>query len=353
MSRYHHETVVSAVNHFAFPEVNLDNYNFLPYQEPPFRHVPPGQVLVDTNDDDVFKTRIYISKKPEGSREIFVGLYDNAEQIFHMYSMNRFKAITYIAGNRNVSIPTVLPESVDVKRRESVRDRARTAPQGTINVMFVMDVCRVVNVENRTIRNVVLSELGPMTLSGLSETERQFFLKTYDLVFKHVRNYSNESDIDEIINLPEEYPYNPENGVVLVQGYYPGPRTPCAKYTPPEFASVYLHVLPIITMKTRLWKLFVFHSGNLEPYKVIPAPANFYVPPIGAVVSFKIEKGEHESNENYWRFVPKHIRQDKSTPSTMQTVHRFITRFLKANKQQKKNEYEHENILHELDYKRV
>jgi len=326
MSRYHHDTVVSAVKYFAFPKYeNLDTFTHLPFQEPPFRFVNPGEQLVKNEIEEP----IFISKKPEGSREIFVGLYDNADHVFHMYTMNRNLGITYVRNTHILPTPTVLPESMEEKRRESVRSRARTAVPGTINVMFVLDVCRVMDVVSHKFINVILGDMGPIRLHSLTVQEREFLFHEFNLVEKRVRQYTDLSDLDDVMNSNENFPYIRDNGIVLVQGTDPNPRTPCAKYTPPEFASVYLHVLPVITMKTRIWKMFIYSAGKAEPYKVIPAPENFYVPPMGAIVAFKIEQ-----KGNMWRFVPKHIREDKNTPSTLFTIQRFISRHLKINKNQ-------------------
>jgi hypothetical protein len=166
---------------------------------------------------------------------------------------------------------------------------------------------------------------------GVSD-EVTWLQNNFNLVQKFTVKYTDVNQIDEVMNANEAFPYHPENGVIFVQGDKPSPKAPCAKYTASEHASVYLHVLPIITLKARIWKLSVYQDSELALYKTIPAPNNFYVPPTGMVVSF----GIHFDERGYWKFFPKHIRQDKITPSTIQTVQRFIARY-NPNPPQRKN----------------
>ncbi len=328
MSKFHFDTVISAVKLHAFPQIdNLDNYKNLPYQEPPFRHIKPGQTIVSKklpNND------IIISKKPEGNREIFVCLFDKADSTVHMYSVDRHKNVKYIFPDLvDQTVPVYLPEHLEMQRRDSVAARLQNnqVPPNTLNALFVFDVCRVYSSITRNFVNVILSDLGPIRIPALSQNDKAWLMNTYSFVEKMSMVYTRDSDIDYIINTPENFPYNPENGVIFVQGSVPTPKSPCAKYTPPENASVYLHVLPIITLKARLWKLSYFHEGELKLYKTIPAYPNFYVPPVGMVVSFGISFDER----NYWKFIPKRVRQDKLTPSALQTIQKFVARYLPRN----------------------
>jgi hypothetical protein len=87
-------------------------------------------------------------------------------------------------------------------------------------------------------------------------------------------------------------------------------------------STVFLHVNPIISLKTRVWQLCTWRNDNLEPFRFIPAP-NFYVPPTGAIVAFRIViDGER------WRLVPTRMRVDKATPSSSLTLTKFIARNL-------------------------
>jgi hypothetical protein len=338
MSKFHYDTVISAVKLFAFPQIdNLDNYKHLPYQEPPFRFIQPEQALVTK---ELISNDVYISKKPEGNREIFVCLYDKADSTVHMYSVDRHKNIKYIFPDTlNQVVPLILPPGLERLRKQSVAERSNNSnvPLNTLNVMFVFDVCRVYSSLTRQFINVILSDIGPIHLYNLhlslgNSDEVTWLQKNFNLVDKRTMKYTHESQIHEIMNTNEAFPYHPENGVIFVQGDRPSPKAPCAKYTPPEHASVYLHVLPIITLKARIWKLSVYQDSELALYKTIPAPNNFYVPPTGMVVSF----GIHFDERGYWKFFPKHIRQDKLTPSTIQTVQRFVARY-NPNPPQRKN----------------
>lgn len=325
MSKFHYDTVISAVKLFAFPQIdNLDNYKHLPYQEPPFRFIQPEQTLVTK---ELISNDVYISKKPEGNREIFVCLYDKADSTVHMYSVDRHKNVKYIFPDlTNQVVPLFLPPGLDRLRKQSVNERSNNSnvPLNTLNVMFVFDVCRVYSSVTRQFINVILSDIGPMHLYNIGQTEELKWLQeNFNLVQKVTIKYTDVNQIHEIMNTNEAFPYHPENGVIFVQGDRPSPKAPCAKYTPPNHASVYLHVLPIITLKARIWKLSVYQDSDLALYKTIPAPNNFYVPPTGMVVSF----GIHFDERGYWKFFPKHIRQDKLTPSTIQTVQRFVARY--------------------------
>lgn len=329
MSKFHYDTVISAVKLFAFPQIdNLDNYKHLPYQEPPFRFIQPDQALVSK---ELISNDVYISKKPEGNREIFVCLYDKADSTVHMYSVDRHKNIKYIFPDTlNQVVPLILPPGLERLRQRSVSERSNNTniPLNTLNVMFVFDVCRVYSSTTRQFINVILSDIGPMRLTDDSTWLQSHF----NLVQKVTMKYTDVNQIDTIMNMPESFPYHPENGVIFVQGNNFTPKSPCAKYTPPNEASVYLHVLPIITLKARIWKLSVYEDSDLALYKTIPAPNNFYVPPTGMVVSF----GIHFDERGYWKFFPKHVRQDKLTPSTIQTVQRFVARY-NPNPPQKRN----------------
>lgn len=339
MSKFHYDTVISAVKLFAFPQIdNLDNYKHLPYQEPPFRFIQPEQTLVTK---ELISNDVYISKKPEGNREIFVCLYDKADSTVHMYSVDRHKNIKYIFPDTvNQVVPLILPPGLDRLRKQSVSERSNNnnnVPLNTLNVMFVFDVCRVYSSVTRQFVNVILSDIGPIHLHNQSD-DFAWLQSKFNLVQKVTIKYTDVQQIDEIMNTPENFPYHPENGVIFVQGNKPSPKAPCAKYTPPNQASVYIHVLPIITLKARIWKLSVYQDSELALYKTIPAPNNFYVPPTGMVVSFGIEFDER----GYWKFFPKHVRQDKLTPSTIQTVQRFVARY-NPNPPQKRNRRQRSN----------
>lgn len=322
MSRFHQDIVLSAVKHFAFPQVeNFDEYVVLPYKEPPFRHILPNQMLVNTVET---KDIVTISKKPEGNREILVGLYDKADGFFHLYSMARNKEIRYIIPEFGPSQPVHLSEDTIQLRNKSIKERIKSDPPNTLNVIFVLDVCRVFSQQRRNFINVILSDIGPMSFETLPD---RFMLKhAYTMVNKITMPYISAENIDTIMSIPEPFPYNAENGVVFVQtpsDKKQNPQCPCAKFTPPQFASVYLHVQPVLTLKAHIWKLTVLNEGKAELFKVIPAVDQFYVPPCGAVVSFGISVGA----DGMWKLFPKHIRVDKETPSTLTTLYKYISRY--------------------------
>jgi len=322
MSRFHFDTVINAVKYYAFNVVeNLDGFRNLPYQEPPFRFVEPGTPLVSKDGLD---DTVWISKKPEGNREIFVCLYDKVDKTVHMYSMDRHKQIKYIfPESKPFIVPIHLNESFEAIRYKSIQERLQNGtPSTLLNVMFVFDICRVYSPTLRGFYNVILSDLGPIQLHQLGDDNLHWFKNTFNFVQKITKLYESIDDIEYISNVKEPFPYHPENGVIFVQGQKPIPKSPCAKWTSPKDASVYLHVLPILTKKTNIWKLSYYNNDTLELFKTIPAFNNFYVPPVGCVVSFGIEY-----NNNIWKLIPKHIRQDKITPSSYNTITRFIHRY--------------------------
>ena len=326
MSRFHYDTVVNAVKYYAFNVVeNLDNHRNLPYQEPPFRFITPGTTLVSKDGLD---DTVWISKKPEGNREIFVCLYDKVDKTVHLYSMDRHKQIKYILPeSKPYIVPILLNDTMEQVRHQSVQERLQNGtPSTLLNVMFVFDICRVYSPITRGFYNVLLSDLGPIQLNNLSDDDRNWFKKTYGFVEKYTKKYESIEDIREVTIKPEIFPYHPENGVIFVQGKKPIPKSPCAKWTEPENASVYLHVLPVLTKKTNIWKLSYYNNDTLELFKTIPAFRNFYIPPIGCVVSFGIE-----FEGRIWKLVPKHIRQDKLLPSSHNTITRFINRYRQRN----------------------
>jgi hypothetical protein len=148
----------------------------------------------------------------------------------------------------------------------------------------------------------------------------------FNLHMKTMRVYRSPMDIHTILTEPCSYPYNADNGVVFVQvknGDMPTLKSPCAKFTPSDLANVFFHVQPITTIKTRIWRLSLWNDNHFELYRTISAPANFYVPPTGAIVAFRIRV-----NGERWFFEPTRIRVDKVTPSSKVTVNRFIRRYV-------------------------
>ena len=315
MNKFHIDLVTKAVLTFAFPSVSsLDEVSNLPFKEPPFRHIAPGETLTTPSSEG--EETILISKKPEGQREILVGMIDRVDRHMYVYSMARDKSITFVHPD-DPSVP--VPVSNDLVR--AVQHRARGHREAD-QIAFVLDVCRVYDPMSRRMYNVVLSDIGPVAVPRI---DIDMFARAYLLRFKIFRAYTNETDIHAVMETPEDYPYHPDNGVVFVQvrtGGMPNLRSACAKYTPLEMSTVFLHVNPIITLKTRVWQLSTWRNDHLEPFRTIPAPA-FYIPPTGAIVAFRLAvDGER------WRLMPTRMRVDKVTPSSPLTLNRFIARHL-------------------------
>lgn len=312
MSRFHHETVVSAVKHIAFAHVqDFDSRPQLPFQEPAFRFLKPDERI-----EESIEAPVLISKKPEGQREIFVGLYDQVDNYIYMYTMTRERSIHYvIPSSVGPHEPVVLPQDL-----EDIRTRDRKNRR----VLFVYDICRVLDEVNRQVINVVIRDLSPQgyRLESMSPDTLAWMKSTYNVRTKTFREYKSLDDIHETMTSDEDFPYRPENGVLFLQGSVPMPNSPCVKYTPPDHARVYIAVQPVTTVSARIWRLHVLDNGTPKFFRAIPAVPGFFVPPIGAVVAFKIDTNE----EGYWRFVPTHIRVDKQFPSAIQTVQRFISR---------------------------
>lgn len=328
MNKFHVDLVTKAVLVYAFPQLaSLDAVTNLPFKEPPFRYARPGALLVDdgehTTTEHKEEEHILISKKPEGSREILVGIVDRVDKHFYVYSMGRNKMITFIhPDDPCVPVPTSA-ELQDSMHRRSTFNRQKPNHQRDLDqVVFVFDVCRVYDAVTRRFFNVILSDVSPMQLPP---PDMVMLGRAYILRMKVFRPYTSDEDIRATIETPEDFPYHPDNGVVFVQTPVrgaPSLRSPCAKFTPSDMATVFLHVNPIVTLKTRVWQLSTWRNDHLEPFRTIPAP-HFYIPPTGAIVAFKITvDGER------WRLVPTRMRVDKATPSSPLTLTRFIARSL-------------------------
>jgi hypothetical protein len=318
MNKFHVDLVSRAVLTFAFPSVaSFDEVSNLPFKEPPFRHVKPGSLLTHTPNEDG-ENVVIVSKKPEGSREILVGLVDRVDKHLYVYSMARNKGIQFVHPD-DPSMP--VPVTHDLVR--AIQYRARTN-KAADQIAFVYDVCRVYDTLTRRHFNVILSDLSPV---NLPRADFEMLARAYLMRFKIFRPYTSEADIHAVTTQPEDFPYHPDNGVVFVQvprGGMPNLRSACAKFTPPELATVFLHVNPIITLKTRVWQLSTWRNDHLEPFRTIPAP-HFYIPPTGAVVAFRMQVDEDKQR---WRLVPTRMRADKLTPSSPLTLHRFIGRYV-------------------------
>ncbi len=328
MNKFHVDLVTKAVLTYAFPKLaSLDAVTNLPFKEPPFRHARPGTLLTTAADESdeaaAAEQHVLISKKPEGQREILVGIVDRVDKCFYVYSMGRNKMISFVhPDDPCVPVPTSGELQANMHRR-SVFNRQNPAHQRDLDqIAFVFDVCRVYDALTRRFYNVVLSDVSPMALPA---PDMAMMARAYFLRLKIFRPYTSEEDIRAIMDTPEDYPYHPDNGVVFVQTPVresPNLRSPCAKFVPLEMSTVFLHVNPIITLKTRVWSLSTWRNDHLEPFRTIPAP-NFYVPPTGAIVAFRIViDGER------WRLVPTRMRVDKATPSSPLTLTKFIARNL-------------------------
>ncbi len=292
--RIHFETVANAVGR-AFSYMPYPDYvakTQLPYNEPAFKLVEPPSTA----------ERVLISKKPEGLREIFVGFVDPVDNRFYMYSMNRARQINFVAPSSGFDTPVELPAFVPQSRRSKV--------------VFVFDVCRVWDRARRDFVNVVIHDMGPVGYHA-------WLRDTYNLVTKSYTPYTSFEDIHRCMEEPADFPYSPENGVLFVMGDAPSMSATCFKYTPPAHARVYLRVEPVLTRSARLWKLIALSNNELRLFRTIPAPDSFYVPPLGAVVAFKVVALDDGSS---FRFVPTHIRVDKQTPSAFPTIQRAIAR---------------------------
>jgi hypothetical protein len=161
---------------------------------------------------------------------------------------------------------------------------------------------------------------------GSSLSDAEYLSMNYNLHMKTMRVYRSPMDIHAILAEPCSYPYNADNGVVFVQvrnGDMPTLKSPCAKFTPSDLATVFFHVQPITTIKTRIWRMSCWKDNHLELYRTISAPSNFYVPPTGAIVAFRIR-----IDTSRWMFEPIRIRVDKVTPSSKLTLNRFIRRYV-------------------------
>lgn len=325
MASFHYDLVRRAVQTYAFPGFNLMSLEALPFYEPSFRYLEPGEMVVQPSSGSAAEespTTIYVSKKPEGNREIFVGIYDSVDGHFYMYATTRGKT-TYFIHPNNPEMPVFLSREFGEMRREALRTKKISSP----HILFVLDVCRVFDPISKNTMNVILSDVGPFKFANIPAFDFRFFTDIFNLRYKIVRPYTSSEDVDAVVRAPEPYPYHPDNGIVFVQlkdGESPKPTSACVKYTPPSLSTVFLHVLPIRTVKTNVWKLSLWHNDNLHPYKTIRAPEDFYVPPTGAVVAFQIRLLEAPR----WVFVPVRMRADKATPSAMVTLHRFIRRSL-------------------------
>lgn len=335
MNKFHLDLVSKAVLTFAFPHIaSFDEVSHLPFKEPPFRHVQPGSLLVQTQQtdaaDEASDDIVLISKKPEGSREILVGLVDRVDKYLYVYSMARNKVIQFVHPD-DPSFP--VPVSNDLVR--AIQYRARSNKDAD-QIAFVYDVCRVYDSVSRRQFNVILSDHSPV---AMPHADFDLLARAYMMRFKSFRTYANEADIHAVIAQPEDFPYHPDNGVVFVQvrrGAMPSLRSACAKFTPPELATVFLHVNPIITLKTRVWQLSTWRNDHLEPFRTIPAPA-LYVPPTGAIVAFRVQVDE--ANKHRWRLVPTRMRTDKMTPSSPLTLHRFIGRYVPSSPSDRKHNH--------------
>jgi hypothetical protein len=341
-NKFHVDLVTKAVLTYAFPKLtSLDAVTNLPFKEPPFRHVRPGTLLTtatnteDENDAGPAEQHVLISKKPEGQREILVGIVDRVDKHFYVYSMCRNKMITFVhPDDPCVPVPTSADLQANIHRRSMFNRQNPTHQRDLDQIAFVFDVCRVYDSVTRRFYNVVLSDVSPMALpvQDMAILGRAYLLRT-----KVFRPYTCEEDVRAVMETPEDYPYHPDNGVVFVQTPVresPNLRSPCAKFTPPELSTVFLHVNPIISLKTRVWQLSTWRNDNLEPFRFIPAP-NFYVPPTGAIVAFRIviEGGER------WRLVPTRMRVDKATPSSSLTLTKFIARNLPKSMQKQSHHH--------------
>lgn len=315
MSRFHHDMVASAVKNIAFAHVpDFETRRQLPFQEPSFVFLKPDESIDQSQD-----TPVLISKKPEGQREIFIGLYDQVDKYIYMYSMNRDRNIQFVNPVDGPFNPVELPADLEEIRANDRKNR---------RVLFIYDVCRVLDHRNRRIVNVIIHDMSSQQyrLDSLSPSTREWLMNTYMFRTKKFREYKSVEDIHTVMDEPEDFPYAPENGVIFLQGLVPHINSPCVKYTPPEHARVYMSVQPVTTTSARIWRLHVLTDGAPKFFRAIPAVSGFYVPPTGAIVAFKVNTNE----DGYWRFVPSHIRIDKQFPSSIQTVQRFITRQRRA-----------------------
>jgi hypothetical protein len=334
MNFFQQQVNKALINH-AFPYVeNLENYHTLPYQEPRFRFMLPNEMISETHGNGT----VYVSKKPEGEREIFVGVYDRVEKVVHFFTVCRNKRILHVPSVQ------IMPFPLSNDLRQKIENTGSLTP-------FVFDVCRVLDTRTRMHVNVLLSDIGPLHLDKISMEDQSILMNSYNIVRKLTIPYHSGQDIETVVSASECFPYHPENGIIFVQSTSDEniihPKSPCAKYTLPVNASVYFFVEPIITLRARLWKLMYLGNKELVTFKTIPAQTGFYVPPTGAVVSF----GIHVNEEGYWRFYPKHIRLDKSVPSVLNTIQQFISRYvshaktLNAVKESKEIETENENAF--------
>jgi hypothetical protein len=319
---FFNQQIQKALVKFAFPLVDkFDEYQTLPYQEPRFRFIQPDEKISSLHGNgDVF-----VSKKPEGEREIFIGVYDRVAGCLHFFSVNRRKEITYIPSQ------TIIPCNISSELQKRIQDSGSLTP-------FVFDVCRVLDIRTRSAINVLLSDIGPIKLDHIKIEDFQLLTSMYHIVRKFTKKYTSLADIDEVVSISENFPYHPENGIIFVQECEQTktihPKSPCAKYTPPQHASVYFFVEPIITLKTHLWKLMYLGNQEFTVFKTIPSVPGFFIPPTGAVVSF----GIHSNPETkYWKFFPKHIRLDKTTPSVLHTIQQFLGRYTEKKKTENVN----------------
>ncbi len=317
MSRFHEDLVTRAVKAYAFPTFHgFDEATYLPFLEPVFRLPEPGKLLVVNEDNENEDDVVLVSRKPEGSREIFVGIYDNADDNFYMYSMGRNKQVVFVHPE-NPTIPMKISDNLKHLRHKS----NAISP----HILFVFDVCRTYCSMSKRIFNVILSDLGPLKL-GSSLSDAEYLSMNYNLHKKTMRVYRSPMDIHAILAEPCSYPYHADNGIVFVQvrnGDMPTLKSPCAKFTPSDLATVFFHVQPITTIKTRIWRMSCWKDNHLELYRTISAPSNFYVPPTGAIVAFRIR-----IDTSRWLFEPIRIRVDKVTPSSKLTLNRFIRRYV-------------------------
>lgn len=347
MASFHYDLVRRAVQTYAFSGSDLMTLEALPFYEPPFRHLEPNTSIrssIDGDGDGVGigignDNVVFVSKKPEGNREIFVGIYDSVDDHFYMYASTRNK-ITYFIHPNNPEMPVFLSRDFSDMRREALRSKSISSP----HIMFVLDVCRVFDPVLKNTVNVIISDVGPFKFANIPPVDFRFLSDVFNLRYKLVRPYNSPEDVDAVVRASEPYPYHPDNGIVFVQvkaGESPKPTSVCCKYTPPSLATVFMHVQPIRTVKTNVWKLSLWHNDDLHPYKTIHAPEGFYVPPTGAIVAFQIRLLEAPR----WIFVPMRMRADKATPSAMVTMHRFIRRSLPKEFQTPKNPTQRPKIL--------
>lgn len=341
MATFHYDLVRRAVQTYAFPGFDLVSLESLPFYEPSYRNLEPGVAIVKRADGESGDNNdvVFVSKKPEGNREIFVGIYDSVDGHFYMYASTRGK-VTYFIHPNNPEMPVFLSRDFHDMRREALRSKSISSP----HIMFVLDVCRVFDPVLKNTVNVILSDIGPFKFANIPPIDFRFLSDVFNLRYKIVRPYTSHEDVDAVVHAAEPYPYHPDNGIVFVQvkaGESPRPTSVCCKYTPPSLATVFLHVQPIRTVKTNVWKLSLWHNDNLHPYKTIHAPEGFYVPPTGAIVAFQIRLLEMPR----WIFVPVRMRADKSTPSAMVTMHRFIRRSLPKEFQTPRNPVQRPRIL--------